>query len=157
MQHSFSPGNGGNQLNSAIALSATNVWAAGNYGLHVRFGDGLQHAHRALGRPNLVSPVHRQPWHQQRVLRRSWFFLVECLGRRQLPVGYHDQHADRALERQDVGDQAKPKPGDRAGSEGTPGVTLISPSDAWTVGFYDDEHTIVEHWNGSAWRLHASP
>ena len=39
------------------------------------------------------------------------------------------------------------------------GVTAISASDAWAVGYYGstDQHTLIEHWNGRAWHQVRSP
>ena len=36
----------------------------------------------------------------------------------------------------------------------------MSASDAWAVGYYDngtDEQTLIEHWNGTAWKVQPSP
>jgi hypothetical protein len=43
---------------------------------------------------------------------------------------------------------------------GLTGVTVISPRDAWAVGDYGGQgatHTLIEHWNGTAWRRVPSP
>jgi len=40
------------------------------------------------------------------------------------------------------------------------GVTAISARDAWAVGYYGNPgslHTLLEHWNGTAWRRVPSP
>jgi hypothetical protein len=40
------------------------------------------------------------------------------------------------------------------------GVTCISASECWAVGYYFDgtvQHTLVEHWNGTVWTLVGSP
>src|SRR5437868_6734376 len=36
-------------------------------------------------------------------------------------------------------------------------VTATSPRNAWAVGTLGGKHTLVEHWNGSSWRVQASP
>src|SRR5260221_14769996 len=36
------------------------------------------------------------------------------------------------------------------------GVAVVSACDAWAVG-YDSSKTLIEHWNGSAWIVVASP
>ena len=53
---------------------------------------------------------------------------------------------------------------DRGGSNGEDflnGVAATSPSDAWAVGYYAngsaENHTLIEHWNGNAWRVQNSP
>jgi hypothetical protein len=33
------------------------------------------------------------------------------------------------------------------------GMTSISPTDAWAVGYWDSTNAVVEHWNGHKWRL----
>jgi hypothetical protein len=41
------------------------------------------------------------------------------------------------------------------------GVSLASPADGWAVGAFDDDdavgHPLVEHWNGTAWKLGNAP
>jgi hypothetical protein len=41
------------------------------------------------------------------------------------------------------------------------GVTVLSPCDAWGVGFYQDngglDQTLIEHWDGTAWTVVPSP
>jgi len=40
------------------------------------------------------------------------------------------------------------------------GVSAVSPCDAWAVGFYSTgtvDQTLIEHWNGTAWTLAATP
>ena len=52
-----------------------------------------------------------------------------------------------------------PNPGD-AENEFT-GVTVLSPCDAWAVGFAEDSgglsQTLTEHWDGTAWTVVPSP
>ena len=39
-------------------------------------------------------------------------------------------------------------------------MAVLSPSDAWAVGFYQDtglDQTLIEHWDGSAWTVVPSP
>ena len=44
------------------------------------------------------------------------------------------------------------------------GVTVVSPTDVWAVGMFENENTsyhqqrtLTEHWNGARWSLVASP
>ncbi|HLI09373.1 MAG TPA: hypothetical protein VKV40_22615 [Ktedonobacteraceae bacterium] len=41
------------------------------------------------------------------------------------------------------------------------GVSVISSSDVWAVGYYSnsqlEQQTLIEHWNGSAWSIVSSP
>jgi hypothetical protein len=37
------------------------------------------------------------------------------------------------------------------------GVSALSSTDVWAVGLDRQQHTLVEHWNGSVWRRVASP
>ena len=83
-------------------------------------------------------------------------------------VGYYDTHRsadpdpDRALERQAWKIQASPNlpPGSkRASSLASPPPP---PTNAWAVGYVheperDRWRTLIEHWNGKAWKIQASP
>ncbi|PZR97973.1 MAG: hypothetical protein DLM69_09145 [Candidatus Chloroheliales bacterium] len=51
-----------------------------------------------------------------------------------------------------------PSPGTT--NNGLVGVTAISPSDVWAVGYYASGsvfYTLVEHWNGTSWSVVTSP
>src|SRR6266487_3561651 len=37
------------------------------------------------------------------------------------------------------------------------GIAAVSASDVWAVGFYIDAGTLIEHWNGSSWKVVPSP
>jgi hypothetical protein len=52
-----------------------------------------------------------------------------------------------------------PNPGGSAADNSLYGVTAVSPTDAWAVGYYSrgGDHTIIEHWNGRAWHAVQSP
>src|SRR5580698_6796033 len=52
-----------------------------------------------------------------------------------------------------------PNPGGSAADNSLHGVTAVSPTDAWAVGYYSrgGDHTIIEHWNGHAWHAVQSP
>ena len=53
-----------------------------------------------------------------------------------------------------------PNPTGTVSEIGLNGVTATSPSDAWAVGTYTTgtmDKTLIEHWNGTAWKLVASP
>jgi hypothetical protein len=53
-----------------------------------------------------------------------------------------------------------PSPGGPTRDSVLAGVAVASPSSAWAVGYYDTRSTskiLIEHWNGRAWRLVASP
>lgn len=55
---------------------------------------------------------------------------------------------------------ASPNPGGSARRNWLDGVAVISRSNAWAVGAYFDgtwDHTLVLHWNGTAWKRVASP
>jgi len=55
--------------------------------------------------------------------------------------------------------QASPSPGNDTNS--LAGVTALSRTDAWAVGSYHTNgqslKTLIEHWNGSAWKVQRSP
>lgn len=49
-----------------------------------------------------------------------------------------------------------------AGDNALEGVAVVSPNDAWAVGYFTRTSTsrsaaLIEHWNGSAWRIEPSP
>jgi hypothetical protein len=53
-----------------------------------------------------------------------------------------------------------PNPPGTVSEIGLNGVTAISASDAWAVGTYTTgtmDKTLIEHWNGTAWKLVVSP
>jgi hypothetical protein len=55
---------------------------------------------------------------------------------------------------------ASPSPGGSRGSSTLSGVAVTGPSNAWAVGSYERGHTyrtLIEHWNGRAWKQVASP
>jgi hypothetical protein len=53
---------------------------------------------------------------------------------------------------------ASPNPGGSANRNELVGVTVLSASDAWAVGFYyPTPKTLVEHWNGTSWTHVTSP
>jgi hypothetical protein len=42
------------------------------------------------------------------------------------------------------------------------GITTLSPTNAWAVGYSDDpttfaQHALIEHWNGTSWSIVSSP
>ena len=70
--------------------------------------------------------------------------------------------ARRTLERQHVDGRAVPRIG--KGSNSLAAIAARSANDVWAVGYYDDitgaiplRRTLVEHWNGTAWSVVASP
>jgi len=53
-----------------------------------------------------------------------------------------------------------PNPGSTSAAHQLSGVTVLSGSSAWAVGFYGSStvsKTLVLHWNGTAWKQQASP
>jgi hypothetical protein len=53
-----------------------------------------------------------------------------------------------------------PNPGGSSANNTLSGITATSPGNAWAVGEYSgrtDAQTLVEHWNGTAWRRVPSP
>ena len=57
------------------------------------------------------------------------------------------------------GGPTPPSPGTE--DNGFNGVTVLSPCDAWAVGFYQNtgglDQTLIEHWDGIAWTVVTSP
>ncbi|HEV2451965.1 MAG TPA: hypothetical protein VGS62_08555 [Streptosporangiaceae bacterium] len=55
---------------------------------------------------------------------------------------------------------ASPDPGGSSETNRLQGVAAVSSSSAWAVGSYGTStrsHTLIEHWNGTAWNKQASP
>jgi hypothetical protein len=55
---------------------------------------------------------------------------------------------------------ATPNPGGSSGTNQLEGVAAVSSSSAWAVGSYGtstQSHTLIAHWNGTAWSQQASP
>ena len=55
---------------------------------------------------------------------------------------------------------ASPDPGGSANSGVLLGVTALSPSNVWAVGYYNNPgpaQTLVEHWDGTGWKHVPSP
>lgn len=50
-----------------------------------------------------------------------------------------------------------PSPNEGAFSDVLAGVSVISFSDVWAVGWTDYQRALIEHWNGSAWSVVPSP
>jgi hypothetical protein len=53
-----------------------------------------------------------------------------------------------------------PSPNPGLFENGLRGVSVVSPTDIWAVGYYVDgvtNRTLTEHWNGTAWSVVASP
>ncbi|HET7247457.1 MAG TPA: hypothetical protein VFJ07_21785, partial [Streptosporangiaceae bacterium] len=54
-----------------------------------------------------------------------------------------------------------PPPSPGTADNGFNGVTVLSPCDAWAVGFDQDtgglDQTLIEHWDGAAWTVVPSP
>jgi hypothetical protein len=50
----------------------------------------------------------------------------------------------------------EPKLGGSSGNDLLGGVAATSATNAWAVG-YSAARTLVDHWNGKAWKLQASP
>jgi hypothetical protein len=57
--------------------------------------------------------------------------------------------------------QPAPNPGGLTSYGELYGVAATSPTDAWAVGYYADSagpyQTLIEHWNGKAWKVAPSP
>jgi hypothetical protein len=55
---------------------------------------------------------------------------------------------------------ASPDPGGSGETNRLQGVTAVSSSNAWAAGYFGTatrSHTLIEHWNGTAWKQQASP
>lgn len=157
VQRSFSPGNAGNQFDSVVGLSASDAWAVGGYG----YTSGS-----ASGASTLAEHWDGHSWSVQSTAdpgTTNGFFGVAASspsnvwavgnsvsGTTISTLTEHWKGSTWAL-------TPSPSPGSGQDPKALEAVTVISRSDAWTVGFFGDGHTIIEHWGGGAWRLRQSP
>jgi hypothetical protein len=56
-----------------------------------------------------------------------------------------------------TGGQQPPDPGGTDHNHILRGVAVLSPCNAWAVGDYDPEQTLIEHWDGASWAQVPSP
>ena len=120
-----------NNLNGVAAISSNDVWAVGYWG-----GDGTVYQ-------TLVEHWDGSAWSivpsPNVSTYSSLFSSVAAVGATLHPGGAS---------------------GDAHGTSRRSGADTVSSSDVWAVGYYNNgsiDQTLVEHWDGSAWVIVASP
>jgi hypothetical protein len=146
-----------NYLFGVAATSSTNAWAVGSYNnLHGAQATLIEHwngtAWRQVASPNpggvidelvgVAATSATNAWAVGHSLDgTAWRTLIE--------------HWNGTAWRQ----EASPSPGSPAHVQSLDGVTATSARNAWAVGRYrkgTTTKTLIEHWNGTAWRQEAS-
>ena len=144
------------------ATSSTNAWAVGSdsHGGVIEHWNGKAWKIQAEPETRLSS-----------ALGRGRHLLDATPGRWATP---RPQARDRALERQVLEDPGQPEPelptstpSPGSGPDEIPlmGVAATSSTNAWAVGYGDwdldddifESRTLIEHWNGKAWKIQPSP
>jgi hypothetical protein len=159
--HSPDPGGpaGDNTLYSVTAVSARNIWAVGYYG-------------QTSGNQTLVEHWNGSVWTVVPSPESGILSGVAASSRRNAwAVGYYwptqptvpntlVEHWNGAAWKE-VPSPDRPGPGD---PNLLTGAAVTSARNAWAVGYYANtpsgegaEQTLIEHWNGHAWRAVQSP
>jgi hypothetical protein len=161
IQRSPSPGGFANQLLSVTAVSASNVWAAGT---QTAPGGAMStlvehwNGHRWSVQPsasedttwnylNGVAAARGSAWAAGTTVLTSTGTATQ--------VGMIQRHVAKRWRLQAI-------PSLNATQYGLNAITALSGSSAWAVGNADmrkhiGTRTLVEHWNGKAWRVQPSP
>jgi hypothetical protein len=154
------PSSSANSLNSVTATSPTNIWAVGDYvningsatQTLIEHWNGSSWTQVASPNPGGTSNNHVLYGVTATSPTNIWAvgYYVNINGHPlQTLVLHWDGTAWKLV--------ASPNP---AGVNELRSVAVISPSNAWAVGFYftnGKQKTLIEHWNGTAWRRVTSP
>lgn len=160
-----SPGSVSNTLSGAAATSATNTWAVGSYS-----NGGVEKGRTLIVRWNGSS------WKQQSTPNpgsglNSLLGVAATSSANAWAVGSYDNglntSAQTLIERWNGSSWKQvtsPSPGGSGSGHASVlnGVTAISATNAWAVGYYVSTTThrittLIEHWNGTAWKQQSSP
>jgi len=148
-------------LNGVAATSARNAWAVGTGGIGLAQRALIEHWNGTTWK-RVASPV--PPGSRYAVL----YGVAATSTRNAWAVGYYnarEPHGSKDLTLIEHWNGTSWKtvasPNPRGGtSAGTVlrGISASSARNAWAVGTYaDPNRTLTEHWNGTAWKLVASP
>ncbi len=153
------PGNYYNSLNGVAAISTGAVWAVGSYAT----SSGPQHT--------LIEYWDSYRWqtvkspNPSNALNAQLFGVAALSSSNVWAVGtYNDRNnAAHALIEHWNGSAwsiiTSPTP--NGSDDQLYGVSVISSSDVWAVGYYSnsqlEQQTLIEHWNGSAWSIVGGP
>jgi hypothetical protein len=143
------PSQGGYVLNSVSADSASDAWTAGNY----QPGGGVVHTlflhwnGKGWSRVNSPNPT-----------RVDWLFAVSADSPSDAwAVGYYESSSPSGddtltLHWDGTAWTKVPSPNPSSAMNVLEGVSAVSPSDAWAVGYtVNPEQPLILHWNGTAW------
>jgi len=153
------PGNYYNSLNGVAAISTGAVWAVGSYAA----SSGPQHTlieywdsyrWQTVKSPNPNNALNAQ---------LSGVAAISSSNVWAVGMFKDQQNAAHALIEHWNGSAwsiiTSPTP--NGSDDQLYGVSVISSSDVWAVGYYSnsqlEQQTLIEHWNGSAWSIVASP
>jgi hypothetical protein len=156
-------GANGQALNGVAAISAANAWAVGFYGT-TQSGTGnrtlIEHWNGAawsqVPSPNPAGGTLSNGLHDVAALSASRAWAVGSYGTsptasRTLIVRWNGAHWQKV-----------PSPNRGLLINELGAVAATSATNAWAVGDYQNgtgttEKTLIEHWNGSSWKLQPSP
>jgi hypothetical protein len=164
VQKSPKPGGSknGSQLTGVAATSPTDVWAVGYYGTFPLYGPSHQRT--------IIEHWNGTAWQVQTSLRPEGSNHVQLhaiaatSAKDAWAVGYYQLGtAVKTLVEHWNGKawqvRTSPNAGGSSHLSQLYGVAMTSGTNAWAVGNYDNgtaEQTLIEHWNGNAWRLQKS-
>src|SRR5581483_8436842 len=145
-----------NHLNGVVAISSCRVYAVGQY------WDGSAYQ-------TLAARWNGTGWKQQASPNPAGSTQDNVLNSvaaassgNAWAVGYYGSNSQTLVEHWNGSawkQAATPSPG-TAHDNFLSGVTVVSASNVWAVGYYDNgtvRRSLVEHWNGSTWKVVASP
>jgi hypothetical protein len=151
-------------LNSIVAISANDIWAAGdsqigngNYQTLIEHWDGTQW--NIIASPNVGSSSFSNYLYGIAAVSSNNVYAV---GMYMTDPGYTRQTLIEHWNGMQWSVIASPNVGTIA--SGLQGVSVVSANNIWAVGFYHAQsagqtvgQTLVEHWDGSQWNVVSSP
>lgn len=158
-----------NELYGVTATSSTNAWAVGSYSNGTTYKTLVEHWN---GKSWKAQPSP-SPSRSNDFSRLDGVTAVSPTDAWAVGV-YYNGTEDKTLVEHWNGKSWKVQPSPTPGRPGRTngrflragpqleltGVAASSPNDAWAVGFHwtrTTEKTLVEHWNGKAWKVQPSP
>ena len=145
-----------NSLRGVAAISASDVWAVGSYASSSTSTD-----------QTLIEQWNGKSWNVIPSPNTGHADFLNGIAASSATnvwaVGFYQDSSsyDRTLIEQWNGTSWSIVPSPSPGGFGSVlyGVTAISASDAWAVGYYNDGigKTLIEHWNGTSWSVVSSP
>ena len=152
VQKSAEPSKGDTMLLGVAALSASDAWAVGS----VPHPNGvmIEHWNGTAWTIQATSPLDGTLFSVAAVSPSDAWAVGEDYNGSDLQTLVEHWNG-KAWTMQD-----SPNPGGLTGDNYLLSVTGVSASDAWAVGYYDNgssQQTLIEHWNGTVWKVQTSP